>query len=248
MPGPGASSDLLLFVLPSFIWGTTWLAIKFQLGVVEPEVSVGWRFALASLLLLGWCGLRRVPLRFGARDHGRFAVLGLLLFGLNYVLVYRSEESLTSGLVAVLFSLIVFWNLAGARVFFRSPAPRGVLAGAGLVEGGVDAAVRGDQLRQRVDVGALQLGEGAVLEDEPRERVLLGQLLQHVLIGRGAGLEPLHHRQLQLGEEDLRQLAGRGDVEGVAGRRVDPLLQPGHGLAELGAQVRHGPAARSFRP
>ncbi len=136
-PRRGASSDLLLFVLPTFIWGTTWLAIKFQLGVVAPEVSVGWRFALASLLLLGWCGLRRVPLRFGARDHGRFAVLGFLLFGLNYVLVYKSEQHLTSGLVSVLFAFLVFWNLLGARVFFGTRAPRVVILGAVLGVAGV---------------------------------------------------------------------------------------------------------------
>src|SRR3954462_6811512 len=104
------ASDLVLFLIPSFIWGTTWLAIKFQLGVVAPEVSVGWRFALAAILLLSFCMLRRIPLRFGARDHGRLALLGLLLFGINYVLTYRSEQYLTSGLVSVLFSLVVFWN------------------------------------------------------------------------------------------------------------------------------------------
>jgi drug/metabolite transporter (DMT)-like permease len=136
-PRRGASSDLLLFVLPTFIWGTTWLAIKFQLGVVAPEISVGWRFALASLLLLGWCALRRVPLRFGARDHGRFAVLGFLLFGLNYVLVYKSEQYLTSGLVSVLFAFLVFWNLLGARVLFGTRAPRVVVLGAVLGVAGV---------------------------------------------------------------------------------------------------------------
>jgi drug/metabolite transporter (DMT)-like permease len=127
----GASS-LLLFFLPSFIWGTTWLAIKFQLGVVAPEVSVAWRFGLASLLLLGWCAVRAIPLRFTARDHGRLALFGLLLFALNYVLVYRSEQHLTSGLVSVIFALLVFWNLLGARVFFGTPAPRAVLLGAVL--------------------------------------------------------------------------------------------------------------------
>jgi drug/metabolite transporter (DMT)-like permease len=132
----GASS-LLLFFLPSFIWGTTWLAIKFQLGVVAPEVSVAWRFGLASLLLLGWCAVRAIPLRFTARDHGRLALFGLLLFALNYVLVYRSEQHLTSGLVSVIFALLVFWNLLGARVFFGTPAPRAVLLGAVLGFAGV---------------------------------------------------------------------------------------------------------------
>lgn len=136
VPRRGAS-DLVLFVLPTFIWGTTWLAIKFQLGTVEPDVSVGWRFALASLVLLGWCRWRGLRMRFPARDHVRFLVLGLLLFGLNYVLVYRSEQHLTSGLVSVLFATLVFWNLLGARVFFGTPAPRAVILGAVLGFAGV---------------------------------------------------------------------------------------------------------------
>lgn len=134
---PGGSSDVFLFFLASFIWGTTWLAIKFQLGVVAPEVSVAWRFALASLLLVAWCLLRGVPLRFSARDHARLALLGFLLFGLNYVLVYRAEQYLASGLVAVIFSFLVFWNLIGARVFFGTPAPPAVALGAVLGVAGV---------------------------------------------------------------------------------------------------------------
>jgi drug/metabolite transporter (DMT)-like permease len=104
---------------------------------VAPEVSVGWRFALASLVLLGWARLRGTPLRFGTRDHLRFLLLGLLLFGLNYVLVYKSEQHLTSGLVAVLFASLVFWNLLGARLFFGAPAPPVVILGAALGVAGV---------------------------------------------------------------------------------------------------------------
>jgi len=154
-PAPGVAaagaSALVLFLLSTIIWGTTWLVIKFQLGVVEPEVSVAWRFALAAALLLGWSLLRGLPLRFSARDHAGLALLGLLLFGLNYVLVYRAEAHLTSGLVAVLFAFLVFWNLAGARLFFGTPAPAAVLLGAVIGVAGVGllfwpevASVRGD--------------------------------------------------------------------------------------------------------
>jgi len=129
---PGSASTWLLFLVPSAIWGTTWLVIKFQLGVVAPEASVAYRFGIASLLLFAWCLLRGVGLRFDPGAHASFALLGVLNFGLNYVLVYLSEGYLTSGLVAVLFALLVFWNLAGARVFFGSPAPRAVVAGAAL--------------------------------------------------------------------------------------------------------------------
>jgi drug/metabolite transporter (DMT)-like permease len=140
-PGPAApaqgSSNLILFALASFIWGTTWLAITFQLRSVAPEVSVAWRFALASLLLVGWCLVRGIPLPSTLRDHARLALLGFLLFGINYVLVYRAEQRLTSGLVAVLFATLVFWNLLGARVFFGTPAPRAVVLGAIIGVAGV---------------------------------------------------------------------------------------------------------------
>jgi len=127
-----SGADLLLFFVPCLIWGTTWLVIKAQLGAVAPEVSVAWRFGLASAVLLGWCLLRGVPLRFGLRRHLELALLGSLLFAVNYVLVYRAEGSLTSGLVAVVFALIIFWNLLGARLFFGTPAPPAVVAGAVL--------------------------------------------------------------------------------------------------------------------
>lgn len=150
-PSRRGAPTLFLFVLPTVIWGTTWLAIKYQLGVVPPQVSVVWRFALAALLLLGWCVARGLPLRFPARDQARLALLGFLLFGLNYVLVYEAEVHLTSGLVAVIFAFLVFWNLAGARVFFGAPAPPAVLLGAAIGVLGVAllfwpelSSVRGD--------------------------------------------------------------------------------------------------------
>ncbi len=127
----------LLFILPSFIWGTTWLTIKFQHGVVPPEASVVYRFGLASLLLFGWCHLRGVRLAFDARTHASFAFLGLLQYALNYVLVYLSEQRLTSGLVAVLFALMVAWNLTGARLFFRSRLSAPLVAGAAIGIAGV---------------------------------------------------------------------------------------------------------------
>jgi len=122
----------LLFLLASFIWGTTWLTIKLQLGVVAPEVSVAYRFGLASLLLFGWCAIRRIPLRFNRAAHASFAVLGVLQYGANYVLVYASEGHLTSGLVAVIFVLVVAWNLLGSRFLLRNRLPPSAFVGAAL--------------------------------------------------------------------------------------------------------------------
>ncbi len=139
-----------LFLVPSFIWGTTWFAIKLQLGVVAPEASVAYRFLLAALLLLGWSKLRRLPLRFDARAHASLALLGLLQYGANYVLVYLSEQHLTSGLVALLFGLLVAWNLIGARLFFGSPVTASVLCGAAMGILGVVLVVWPDLARARV--------------------------------------------------------------------------------------------------
>lgn len=124
------ASRLTLFLVPTVIWGTTWLAIKHQLGVVRPEVSVALRFALAAALLLALAAVRGHRLRLTPREHLGAAVLGLLLFGPHYVLVYRAEQVLTSGLVAVLFATMVFWTLLGARLAFGVAVPRAVLGGA----------------------------------------------------------------------------------------------------------------------
>ena len=126
-----------LFAIASLIWGSTWLAITFQLGVVAPEASVVYRFALAAAILALWCLVTGRSLRFRARDHGWLAAQGTLLFGLNYLGVYWAERYIASGLVAVLFSLIVFLNLIGVRVFFRTPISARTLIGAALGVPGV---------------------------------------------------------------------------------------------------------------
>jgi drug/metabolite transporter (DMT)-like permease len=121
-----------LFAIASLIWGSTWLAITFQLGSVAPEASVVYRFALAAALVAGWCVVTRRSLRFSLRQHGWLAAQGTLLFGLNYLGVYWSEQYLASGLVAVIFSLIVFFNLIGARLFLATAASGRTLVAAAL--------------------------------------------------------------------------------------------------------------------
>jgi len=130
-------SNLGLYLAAVAIWGSTWLAITFQLGRVPPEVSVAYRFALASTLLFFWCGARRLSLAFSWRDHLWMALEGALLFGLNYVCVYLAEGEISSGLVAVVFSLVVFLNIVGTRIFFRTPVKSATLVGAALGVGGV---------------------------------------------------------------------------------------------------------------
>ena len=120
-----------LFAAATLIWGSTWLGIKYQLGVVAPEASVAYRFVLAAALLGAWCLATRQALRFTRVQHAYIALQGSLMFGLNYVGVYWAEQHATSGLVAVLFSTIVFMIPIGARFVFGTPlAVRTLLAAA----------------------------------------------------------------------------------------------------------------------
>ena len=121
--------NLSLYAVAVAIWGSTWLAIKFQLGVVPPAISVVWRFALAAAILFIYALVKRIPLRFSVPEHLRMAAQGILLFGSSYVCVYLSEQYLTSGLIAVIYSLLVFWTMIGARAWFGTAiTATGVLA------------------------------------------------------------------------------------------------------------------------
>lgn len=116
---PLPSSAIAFYILTVGIWGSTWLGIKFQLGTVQPLVSVIYRFAIAGTFLFTWCALARAPLRISLRNHGFIALQGCTLFGINYWLVYWSETYLTSGIVAVIFSSLVFLNIFNARLFLH---------------------------------------------------------------------------------------------------------------------------------
>jgi drug/metabolite transporter (DMT)-like permease len=98
---------------------------------VASEVSVVYRFALAAALLAMWCAVTGRSLRFPLSTHCYLAALGATLFGFNYIGVYWAEEHLTSGLVAVIFSTIVFMSPIGMRIFFGTAlSPRTFVAAA----------------------------------------------------------------------------------------------------------------------
>ncbi|MBM2854314.1 MAG: family transporter [Steroidobacteraceae bacterium] len=120
----------LIYSLVVLIWGTTWYAIKFQLGVVAPEISLVYRFSIAAICLFIYARIVGSPMRMSRREHVFVALQGLALFCLNYWLTYLSTQYLTSGLVAVIFTSIIFFNLINARLIFRTPIDRRVLAAA----------------------------------------------------------------------------------------------------------------------
>jgi drug/metabolite transporter (DMT)-like permease len=125
-------SNAILFAIPALIWGSTWYAIKFQIGDTDPLFSVGYRFVLAGLILVAFSKIRKLNMQFSAGHHLLMALQGACLFGLNYWLVYMAEQHLTSGLVAVVFSGLVFANVFFSALVLRAPIRKQVIAG-GLI-------------------------------------------------------------------------------------------------------------------
>jgi drug/metabolite transporter (DMT)-like permease len=130
-------STLNLYFLCVVIWGSTWIAITFQLGTVAPEVSVLYRFFLASLLLFAFCKWRGLSLKFSARQHGLMAMQGVLMFSVSYIMVYYAEEHVVSGLVAVGYSASPLLNMLGVRLLYGTPISLRVTLGALLGIAGI---------------------------------------------------------------------------------------------------------------
>ena len=124
--------NFILFSASAIIWGSTWLVIKFQLGLVDPIISVSYRFILASFILLLFCRISGLNLKYNVKEHLFIALQGFFLFGINYWLVYLAEVHLPSGLVAVIFSMIIFFNIFNGAIFIGSPIRVRVIAGAAL--------------------------------------------------------------------------------------------------------------------
>ena len=132
------------FTILSCIWGSTWLVIKGQIGVVPVAWSVSYRFLIAGTAVTLLCLALRKPLRLPLAAHGLALLTAVMQFGLNFNLVYQSERYLTSGLVALIFALIVVPNTVFARVFLGTPISGRFVVGSALGIAGVGLLVGRD--------------------------------------------------------------------------------------------------------
>jgi drug/metabolite transporter (DMT)-like permease len=159
-------SNLQLFAASVAIWGTTWLAITFQLGSVAPEASVAYRFLLAAVVLLAWCRARGLSLAYGAAEHAWFALQGVMMFSISYIFVYYAEQSIVSGLVAVAYSASPLVGMLFLRIFFGTPMTARVALGGALGVAGISLVFQPEFAQMRGDrdvVAGLAFAVGSVV-------------------------------------------------------------------------------------
>ena len=116
--------DALLFWVPTLIWATTWHALTYQTGVVPITHSIAYRFGLASLMFFAYALAKREKLALGWHWQRQLMVVGVVQFGLNYWCTYEASKVITSGLLAVLFSLMVFSNAIAGHFAFQQKLTR----------------------------------------------------------------------------------------------------------------------------
>jgi drug/metabolite transporter (DMT)-like permease len=131
------ASILIPFAIVTLIWGSTWIVIRDQIAVVPATWSVSYRFLVAGLAMTVWALVRRESFRLGARGFAFAAAAGVTQFCLNFNFVYRAEGFITSGLVAVVFAMLLVPNATLARIFLGQKMGRQLLFGSGIAMAGV---------------------------------------------------------------------------------------------------------------
>jgi drug/metabolite transporter (DMT)-like permease len=121
--------NLFLYLSVALLWGSSWFAIKFQLGLVPESVSLAWRFFLASFILFIFCLTFKKKIKLPFYEIKYIAIQGVLLFSLNYFFIYWGTNFVTSGLVAILFSTVSVFVIFNGYFFFKKPIRVNVLIG-----------------------------------------------------------------------------------------------------------------------
>lgn len=111
--------NLILYTIVVLIWGTSWFAIKLQIGVAPDDLSIFYRAVMTSVGLVGWCKIKSFSLKFSRKDHIFLFLLGISMFSMHYLFVYNASRYLVSGVVAVIFSGVGFFSILNNFIFFK---------------------------------------------------------------------------------------------------------------------------------
>ena len=123
-------NNFFLFIITLFCWSPTWYVIKFQLGYVDPLVSVFYRFLMAAIIIFVYLIYKNKNLKFSLNQHLWFLIFGICLYSLNYVFFYLSNTYLISAFPAIVFSTVVIMNILGEGFYFKKKPSLKTLLGA----------------------------------------------------------------------------------------------------------------------
>ena len=154
--------SVLLYIMTVLIWGSTWLAIEFQLGTVNEIISLCLRFSLAALCMWGYVLFKRMPMYFDLKTHGFFILLAMGNFGLNYLMLYYAQGYLNSAMASIAFSLLLIFNIINTRLFFGKPIAKRIYSGALFGVAGIVALFWHDLSQFDLSSGAI-VGLGLAL-------------------------------------------------------------------------------------
>jgi drug/metabolite transporter (DMT)-like permease len=129
-------SVIVPFVIFTLIWGSTWIVIRDQLGLVPAHWSVTYRFIIAAAAMAVVARIKGDAMRIGRGGLAAAAFLGLMQFCVNFNAVYLAEHHITSGLVATVFALLLIPNTLFAwAVLGQRPSGRFVVSSLVAVAG-----------------------------------------------------------------------------------------------------------------
>jgi drug/metabolite transporter (DMT)-like permease len=113
------------FIIFTAIWGSTWIVIRGQLGIVPPQWSVTYRFAVAAVAMAALAAWKGESLRLGRNAVVASIFLGFTQFSINFNAVYLAERHITSGVVATVFALLLIpASLMGWAFLGHKPSKR----------------------------------------------------------------------------------------------------------------------------
>ena len=121
---------VLSYILVVLIWGSSWIAITYQYGIVPDELSVSYRIFIASLCLFITCIVKKESIGISLKNYPMIILMGSTMFCFNYLFTYYGMHDVVSGLAAILFSLMVMSNAFFEKLFFGRTVENRIIAAA----------------------------------------------------------------------------------------------------------------------
>jgi drug/metabolite transporter (DMT)-like permease len=197
----------LLFLVLVLIWGSTWFGIHLQDNGTPATAAVAVRFAIAAALLWAFALATKRRISVPAGSWPVAVLHGLTFFCFNYLLIYLGTQTVPSGLVSVLFSVVIIFSLGWEVLLLRRFPGWSAVAAAALGLAGLGLLFEREILAGDIDsAGALIILAAALVAST-------GNTVSQTLMTRGMAILPLSTVGMTIGATAMSAIAlARGDL------------------------------------